>query len=78
MFRLEGKGWMQIGRLAGAEIGVIRVLDLPDGRRRVRLYSSHPLRLYDKSDPAGSDVHPFAFLELVADASGTGSGSLAA
>ena len=60
------------------EITVIRVFDLPDGRRRVRLYSDHPLRLYDKTDPPGSDAHPFGFLELTADASGSGTGELIA
>lgn len=78
MYRLKSKGWIRIGKLAATEITVIRVFDLPDGRRRVRLYSDHPLRLYDKTDPPGSDAHPFGFLELTADASGSGTGELIA
>ena len=78
MFLLEAKGWIRIGNLAATDAMVIRVADLPDGRRRVRFYSDHALRLYDKSDPAGSTAHPFAYLELFADASGKGTGSLVA
>lgn len=78
MYRLRSKGWIRIGALAATEIVVLRVFDLPDGRRRVRLYSDHPLRLYDKTDPPGSDAHPFGFLELTADASGAGTGELIA
>jgi hypothetical protein len=79
MFRLKAKGWIQIGRLAATEVGVIRVADLPDGKRRLRLYSDRPLRLYDRSEPVGSMAHPFAFLELVVDSSGAGgTGSLVA
>lgn len=79
MFRLKAKGWIQIGKLAGTEVGVIRVADLPDGRRCLRLYSDRPLRLYDRSEPVGSMAHPFAFLELIVDATGAGgTGSLIA
>jgi len=78
MYQLKVKGWIRIGKLAATDAVFIRVLDLPDGQRRVRFYSDHPLRLYDKTDPAGSTAHPFAFLELVADASGKGSGTLIA
>jgi hypothetical protein len=78
MYQLPVKGWIRIGKLAATDAVFIRVKDLPDGQRRVRFYSDHPLRLYDKTDPAGSTAHPFAFLELVADASGKGSGTLIA
>lgn len=78
MYQQKAKGWIRIGRLAATDVVVVRVADLPDGQRRVRLYSDHALRLYDKTDPAGSTAHPFAFLELVADASGKGGGSLIA
>jgi hypothetical protein len=78
MYQLPVKGWIRIGKLAATDAVFIRVLDLPDGQRRVRLYSDHALRLYDKTDPAGSTKHPFAFLELLADASGKGGGSLVA
>lgn len=78
MYQLKVKGWVRIGKLAATDAVFIRVMDLPDGQRRVRFYSDHPLRLYDKSDPAGSNAHPFAFLELLADASGKGNGSLIA
>jgi hypothetical protein len=78
MFQLKPKGWVRIGKLAATDAVVLRVVDLPDGQRRLRFYSDHPLRLYDKSDPAGANAHPFAYLELVVDASGKGSGSLVA
>ena len=78
MYSCKVKGWIRIGKFAATDAVVIRVLDLPDGHRRVRFYSDHPLRLYDKTDPAGSTAHPFAYLELVADASGKGSGTLVA
>ncbi len=78
IFRLPGKGWISIGRSVATEVSVIRVIDLPDGHRRVRVFSAFPLRLYDKSDPYASKEHPFAFLELSADASGTGTGTLVA
>ena len=78
MYQLKSKGWIRIGNLVATEIVVIRVADLADGQRRVRICSDHPLRLYDKTDPPGSAAHPFGFLELVADATGKGTGSLVA
>ncbi len=78
MYQLKAKGWIRIGKLAATDAVFLRVADLPDGKRRVRFYSDHPLRLYDKTDPAGSTAHPFAFLELVVDATGKGDGTLIA
>lgn len=76
MYQLKPRGWIRIGKLAATDAMVLRVVDLPDGQRRVRFYSDHPLRLYDKTDPAGSTAHPFAYLELVIGATGKGTGSL--
>jgi hypothetical protein len=56
----------------------MRIVDLPDGTRRLRVFSDHPLRLYDKSDPPGSNQHPFGFMEMIADASGKVTGTLIA
>jgi hypothetical protein len=67
---LPAKGFVNIGKLAGTEVRVIRVLDLEDGRRRLRIYSDFPIHMYDKSEPRGSLEHPFGFLELTIDASG--------
>ena len=78
MFRIPSKGWIRFGKLVATDINVVRVVDLPDGKRRLRLISDHPLRLYDKSDPPGSDAHPFGWIELVIDASGAGTGVLVA
>ena len=78
MFQIAPKGWIRFGKLVATDLTVIRVVDLPDGRRRLRLISDHPLRLYDKSDPAGSDAHPFGYLELIVDSAGTGTGTLIA
>lgn len=78
MYQLKTKGWVRIGKLAATDAVFLRLTDLPDGKRRVRFYSDHPLRLYDKTDPAGALAHPFAFLELVVDASGKGDGTLIA
>lgn len=78
MFRMQPRAWIRIGALAATEVVVIRVADLPDGRRRVRVFSDQPLRLYDKNDPPGSDAHPFGYMELYADGSGNGTGSLLA
>jgi hypothetical protein len=78
MFQLKPKGWIRIGKLAATDAVVLRVVDLPDGQRRVRFYCDHPLRLYDKTDPVGEKAHPFAYLELTADASGKGTGVLIA
>ena len=78
MFEIKGKGWIRIGKRAATEVGVIRVADLPDGRRRMRMVSDLPLRLYDRNEPVGSDAFPFGFLELIVDSSGTGVGQLVA
>jgi hypothetical protein len=78
MFQLKPKGWIRIGKLAATDAVVLRVVDLPDGQRRVRFFADHPLRLYDKTDPAGAYAHPFAYLELVIDGTGTGTGALIA
>ena len=40
----------------------------------MRLFSDHPVRLYDKSDAPGTAAHPFGHFELFADATGLGSG----
>ena len=78
MFALEPKGWISIGNSRATSIGVIRVLDRPEGGRIVRVYSDYPLRLLDQSDPAGSALHPFGFMELTVDAKGVGEGKLVA
>lgn len=78
MFQIPSKGWIRFGKLVATDINVVRVVDLPDGKRRLRLISDHPLRLYDKSDPPGSDDHPFGWIELIVDESGTGTGVLVA
>lgn len=78
MFRIPSKGWINFGKLVGAEMNVIRVVDLPDGRRRLRVFSDHPMRLVDKSDPPIDPAHPFGYLELIVDSSGQGSGTLLA
>ncbi len=70
MRTLPAKGFVNIGKLAGTEVRVIRVVDLADGRRRLRVFSDFPIHLYDKSEPRGSLEHPFGFLELTVDASG--------
>jgi hypothetical protein len=78
MFRLKPLGWIRFGKLVATDLVMVRVMDLPDGRRRLRLFSPHPLRLYDKSDAPGTHAHPFGYMELFADASGKGSGALIA
>jgi hypothetical protein len=78
MFATKQIGWIRIGDSVATEIGIIRAHDLPEGSRRVRIYSDHPLRLLDKSDPPGSDLHPFGFMEMTVDAQGNGSGRLVA
>jgi hypothetical protein len=78
MFALEPKGWISIGNSRATSIGVIRVLDRPEGGRIVRVFSDYPLRLLDQSDPAGSALHPFGFMELTVDAKGVGEGRLVA
>ena len=78
IFRLEQKGWVRIGKAAATSIGLVRVVDLPDGKRRLRLVSAFPARVLDWSDPAGSRKHPFAFLELTVDRDGTAEGRMIA
>jgi hypothetical protein len=78
MFTLKQKGWIRIGNNVATEVGVLRVLDRPDGGRSLRLFSDHPLRLLDKTDPPGSNLHPFGFMELNVDANGIGDGRLIA
>ncbi len=79
MFGLMPKGWVKFGKLVGAEVTVMRVTDLPDGRRLLRVFSDHPLRLYDKSDAAGpNQQHPFGYMELFADSAGNVTGTLVA
>lgn len=78
MFRLEQKAWVRIGRSAATSVGVVRYAELPDGSRRLRVVSDHPARLLDKSDPAGSPDHPFAYIELIVPAEGLGQGRMIA
>jgi hypothetical protein len=79
MRRFEPKGFLRVGKLAAAEVTVIRVVDLPDGTRRLRLFCDFPIRLYDKSEPILSPQHPFGFLELVVGPKGEdGTGTLIA
>jgi hypothetical protein len=78
MFALEQKSWVRIGKGVASTIGVVRVIDKPDGGRIVRLFSDHPLRLLDKSDELGKPAHPFAFVELEVDRYGVGEGKMIA
>jgi hypothetical protein len=78
MFALEQKSWVRIGKGVASTVGVVRVIDKPDGGRIVRLFSDHPLRLLDKSDPVGTTAHPFAFVELEVDEYGVGEGKMIA
>jgi hypothetical protein len=78
MFRLEQKAWVRIGRSAATSVGVVRFLQLPDGKRRLRVFSDQPARLLDRSDPAGSPDHPFAYIELIVDEKGEGQGKMIA
>lgn len=77
MFRLEQKAWVRLGKAAATSIGLVRVVDLPDGRRRMRLVSDFPARLLDSTDPVTSD-HPFAFIELTVGRDGTAEGLMIA
>lgn len=72
MRALPGKGFLSLGKLAATEVTVIRVADLDNGRRRVRVWCDFAIRLYDDSEPRGSLAHPFGFIELEVDASGEG------
>lgn len=78
MFGLEQKAWVRLGRAVATSVGLVRVVDLPDGRRRMRLVSDFPARVLDSSDPSGSDAHPFAFIELIVGRDGTGEGQMIA
>lgn len=78
MFRLKPVGWVRFGKLVATDLVLIREMDLPDGRRRLRVFSPHPLRLYDKSEAPGTHEYPFGYMELFVDASGKGSGALVA
>lgn len=79
MRALQPKGFVRAGKLAAAEFTVIRVVDLADGTRRLRLFCDFPIRLYDKSEPILSPEHPFGFLELQVGPTGEdGTGTLIA
>lgn len=79
MRMLQPKGFIRAGKLAATEVTVIRVLDLPNGNRMVRVFCDFPIRLYDKSEPLDARAHPFAFLELEVGPSGRdGTGKLIA
>jgi len=79
MRMLQPKGFIRAGKLAATEVTVIRVQDLPNGNRMVRVYCDFPIRLYDKSEPVEARAHPFAFLELEVGPSGRdGTGKLIA
>lgn len=78
MFRLEQKAWVRIGRSAATSVGVVRFAELPEGQRRLRVFSDQPARLLDRSDPAGSPDHPFAYIELIVDEKGEGQGRMIA
>lgn len=77
MFRLEQKAWVRLGKAAATSVGAVRVVDLPDGKRRMRLVSDHPARLLDSTDPLSSE-HPFAFVELIVDRDGSSEGQMVA
>jgi hypothetical protein len=78
MFRLDQKAWVRLGKAVATSVGVVRVVDLPDGKRRMRLVSDFPARLLDSSDPVGSDEHPFGFIELIVAPDGTSEGQMIA
>lgn len=78
MHRLEQKAWVSIGKAAATSVGLVRVVDLPDGRRRMRVVSDFPARLLDSSDPAGSKEHPFALVEMIVHRDGTAEGRMIA
>lgn len=70
---LAGKGFLRFGKLAGVDVTVIRVFDREDGHRVLRLYCDFPIRLFDQSvSRFVTDEHPFGFIELEVDSSGTG------
>ena len=76
MYKLEDKGWVRLGKFAATGVGVVRALELPDGRRVLRVFSAYPARIFDRSDPVGTPDHPFAYIELVVDKDGKGSGQM--
>ena len=76
MRRLPYKAFILAGKLAGTEVAVVRVVNLPDGGRRVRVFCDFPMRLYDDSVARDSKAYPFSYLELSVDASGWGGGVL--
>lgn len=71
MFGLEQKAWVRIGRAAAASVGLVRVVDLPDGGRRMRLVSDFPARTLDWSDQSGALAHPFGLIELIVGPDGS-------
>jgi len=76
IFRLQAKAWVRIGNAAATSVGVVRVVDLADGGRRMRLVSAFPARILDSSDPVGTSAHPFAFVELIVDRDGKAEGHM--
>lgn len=78
MFGLEQKAWIRIGRAAATSVGLVRVVELPDGGRRLRLVSDFPARVLDPTDPSGSTEHPFALVELTVGRDGKAEGLLVA
>jgi len=72
MRKLPAKGFVAAGKLAATEVTVIRVHDLANGHRRVRVYCDFPILLFDDSVKRDTTTRPFGFLELEVDASGVG------
>jgi hypothetical protein len=72
MRTFRAKGYLSAGKLAGAEVTVIRVMDLDNGRRMVRVYCDFPIPLYAKEVPRDTQVVPFGYLELEVDSTGAG------
>jgi hypothetical protein len=78
MFGMEQKAWVRIGRAAAASVGLVRVVDLPDGTRRMRLVSDFPARSLDSSDRSGALEHPFGLIELTVGPDGKAAGQMIA
>jgi hypothetical protein len=77
MGRFENRGWVKINGLGGATVAVLRVLDLPNGGRRLRVFCALPIRVFDKPTAApDTQEYPFSFIELDVDKSGRGEGKL--